>query len=152
MRGRRAPKPQGNGLTYIDHLTHNVHRGRMDCGRTSTSELFNFREIRYFDIEGKLTGLKSQGDDQPLRQDPHPDQREQRRQVADRGIPATPISGEGIQHIALGTDDIFATRRGHAGGAAWSSMDTLDTYYELIDDAHARTTARRSRGCAATAS
>ena len=81
----RAPK--GVGLTYIDHLTHNVHRGRMAEWADFYERLFNFREIRYFDIEGKLTGLKSQGDDQPLRQDPHPDQREHRRQVADPGVP-----------------------------------------------------------------
>ena len=51
-------------------------------------KLFNFREIRYFDIEGKKTGLFSRAHDQPVRQDPHPDQRVAGRQVADRGIPA----------------------------------------------------------------
>ena len=50
--------PQGVGLTYIDHLTHNVHRGRMDQWADFYERLFNFREIRYFDIEGKLTGLQ----------------------------------------------------------------------------------------------
>ncbi|MBA3505831.1 MAG: VOC family protein, partial [Betaproteobacteria bacterium] len=50
---------KGAGLTYIDHLTHNVHRGRMDEWADFYSRIFNFREIRYFDIEGKLTGLKS---------------------------------------------------------------------------------------------
>ena len=79
--------PAGAGLTYIDHLTHNVHRGRMDEWASFYERLFNFREVRYFDIEGKLTGLKSQGDDEPLRQDPHPDQRELRRQEPDPGIP-----------------------------------------------------------------
>jgi len=57
--GERDPKPAGNGLTVIDHLTHNVHRGRMDVWWQFYEKLFNFREIRYFDIEGKLTGLKS---------------------------------------------------------------------------------------------
>ena len=51
--------PGGVGLTYIDHLTHNVHRGRMAEWAGFYERLFNFREIRYFDIEGKLTGLKS---------------------------------------------------------------------------------------------
>ncbi len=51
--------PKGVGLTYIDHLTHNVHRGRMAEWADFYERLFNFREIRYFDIEGKLTGLKS---------------------------------------------------------------------------------------------
>ena len=48
--------PAGAGLTYIDHLTHNVHRGRMEEWASFYERLFNFREIRYFDIEGKLTG------------------------------------------------------------------------------------------------
>src|SRR5262245_25688938 len=51
--------PTGVGLTYIDHLTHNVHRGRMAEWAEFYQRLLNFREIRYFDIEGKLTGLKS---------------------------------------------------------------------------------------------
>src|SRR6267378_6425755 len=51
--------PAGHGLTYIDHLTHNVHRGRMAEWAEFYARLFSFREIRYFDIEGKLTGLKS---------------------------------------------------------------------------------------------
>src|SRR5205814_7863589 len=50
--------PRGAGLTYIDHLTHNVHRGRMDEWAGFYERLFNFREVRYFDIEGTLTGLK----------------------------------------------------------------------------------------------
>ena len=70
--------------------------------------LFNFREIRYFDIEGKKTGLFIQGDDQPLRQDPHPDQREPGRQSQIEEF-LKDYHGEGIQHIALGTDDIYAT-------------------------------------------
>src|SRR3546814_18529031 len=53
------PDPEGVGLTYIDHLTHNVHRGRMDTWAGFYEKLFNFKAIRYFDIEGKLTGLKS---------------------------------------------------------------------------------------------
>ena len=53
------PNPAGDGLAYIDHLTHNVHRGRMKEWAAFYEKLFNFRETRYFDIEGKLTGLKS---------------------------------------------------------------------------------------------
>jgi 4-hydroxyphenylpyruvate dioxygenase len=47
------------GLTYIDHLTHNVYRGNMDRWSGFYEDVFNFREVRYFDIEGKLTGLHS---------------------------------------------------------------------------------------------
>ena len=55
----RDPKPPGVGLYYLDHLTHNVYRGRMDVWAGFYEKLFNFRQIRYFDIEGKLTGLYS---------------------------------------------------------------------------------------------
>src|SRR5581483_11995707 len=54
-----AASPAGVGVTYIDHLTHNVHRGRMDEWARFYEKLFGFREMRYFDIEGKATGLKS---------------------------------------------------------------------------------------------
>ena len=57
--GQRDPKPVGAGLQYIDHLTHNVYRGRMDSWADWYKRLFNFRQIRFFDIEGKLTGLRS---------------------------------------------------------------------------------------------
>jgi len=59
---------KGYGMTYIDHLTHNVHRGRMKVWSSYYEKLFNFREIRYFDIEGKLTGLKSQAMTSPCGQ------------------------------------------------------------------------------------
>src|SRR3546814_7349295 len=58
VEGKR-PDPEGVGLTYIDHLTHNVHRRRMDTGAGFYEKLFNFKEVRYFDSEGKLTGLKT---------------------------------------------------------------------------------------------
>ena len=70
------------GLRVIDHLTHNVHRGKMDVWSGFYEKLFNFREIRYFDIEGQKTGPVEPGHDQSLRQDPHPDQRVPGRQVA----------------------------------------------------------------------
>src|ERR1700686_3039143 len=57
--------PRGAGLTYIDHLTHNVHRGRMEEWAGFYERLFNFREVRYFDIEGKLNRLKSKGMTRP---------------------------------------------------------------------------------------
>ena len=69
------PNPVGHGLTYIDHLTHNVHRGRMIEWAEFYERLFNFREARYFDIEGKVTAVKSKAMTFALRQDPHSDQR-----------------------------------------------------------------------------
>ena len=55
--GEREPKPPGAGLYYIDHLTHNVRRGNMDVWADFYEHLFNFRQIRFFDIEGQHTGL-----------------------------------------------------------------------------------------------
>src|SRR3546814_7792094 len=52
-------QPRGAGLTTLDHLTHTVYRGRMKAWADFYARLFNFRETRYFDIEGKLTGLQS---------------------------------------------------------------------------------------------
>ena len=100
---------QGAGLTYIDHLTHNVKRGNMDVWAGFYERLFNFREIRYFDIEGQKTGLFSRAMTSPCgkiripineSQDPKSQIEEYLHQYR----------GEGIQHIALGTNDIFSDR------------------------------------------
>jgi 4-hydroxyphenylpyruvate dioxygenase len=105
--GEADPAPKGVGFFYLDHLTHNVMRGNMDTWYRFYAETFNFREIRFFNIEGKLTGPAQPGAHLALRQDSHSDQRERRRQEPDRGISAQ-YKGEGIQHIAVGTDDIYA--------------------------------------------
>ncbi len=80
--------PPGHGLKVIDHLTHNVYRGRMGYWAGFYEKLFNFREIRYFDIKGEYTGPDLEGDDRARRQDPHPAQRgSQAGRRADRGVP-----------------------------------------------------------------
>ena len=96
------------GLTYIDHLTHNLHRGNMDKWAAYYEDIFNFREIRYFDIEGKLTGLVSKAMTSPCGKIRIPlnesqDDKSQIEEFLQR------YNGEGIQHIALGTDDIYET-------------------------------------------
>jgi 4-hydroxyphenylpyruvate dioxygenase len=127
----KAPAPAGAGLTYIDQLTHNVHRGRMKEWAEFYERLFNFREIRYFDIEGRLTGLKSKAMTSPCGKIRIPinesaDDRSQIQEYLDA------YRGEGIQHIALGTKDIYATvDRLAALGAIF--LDTPDTYYELLE-------------------
>jgi 4-hydroxyphenylpyruvate dioxygenase len=118
------------GLTYIDHLTHNVHRGRMKEWADFYARLFNFREIRYFDIEGRLTGLKSKAMTSPCGKIRIPinESADDRSQIAEY---LDLYHGEGIQHIALGTGDIYATvdamRR---NGVAF--QDTVETYYDLV--------------------
>jgi 4-hydroxyphenylpyruvate dioxygenase len=128
--GASPPSP-GAGLRFVDHLTHNVHRGRMQEWAEFYERLFNFREIRYFDIEGKLTGLKSKAMTSPCGKIRIPinessDDRSQIQEYLDA------YHGEGIQHIALHTDDIYATVDAlRARGVAL--LDTPDTYYELLD-------------------
>ncbi|MDD9900065.1 MAG: 4-hydroxyphenylpyruvate dioxygenase [Alphaproteobacteria bacterium] len=121
----------GAGLTYLDHLTHNVHRGHMAEWADFYTNLFNFREIRYFDIEGKLTGLKSKAMTSPCGKIRIPinessDDKSQIEEFLKR------YNGEGIQHIALGTDDIYASVEALKKlGIAFQA--TPATYYEKID-------------------
>jgi 4-hydroxyphenylpyruvate dioxygenase len=123
-------KPVGNGLTYIDHLTHNVHRGRMKEWAGFYEDLFNFREVRYFDIEGKLTGLKSKAMTSPCGKIRIPinESSDDKSQIAEY---LDEYHGEGIQHIALGTDDIYSAIQ-HMRDTGIGFQDTIETYYELI--------------------
>ena len=122
--------PAGAGLTYIDHLTHNVHRGRMGEWASFYERLFNFREIRYFDIEGKVTGLRSKAMTSPCGRIRIPinESADDKSQIQEYLVD---YRGEGIQHVALGTDDIYATvedlRRRQV-----AFQDTPDTYYEAL--------------------
>lgn len=123
--------PKGAGLTYIDHLTHNVFRGNMDKWASFYEDVFNFREIRYFDIEGKLTGLKSRAMTSPCGKIRIPlnessDDKSQIEEFLER------FNGEGIQHIALGTDDIYDTVRTLRRNDV-PLQETPDTYYEKLD-------------------
>ncbi|BCF89952.1 MULTISPECIES: 4-hydroxyphenylpyruvate dioxygenase [Paraburkholderia] len=126
------PNPVGHGLTYIDHLTHNVHRGRMQEWAEFYERLFNFREVRYFDIEGKVTGVKSKAMTSPCGKIRIPINEEGSETAGQIQEYLDAYHGEGIQHIALGTNDIYATVDG-LRGANISLLDTIDTYYELVD-------------------
>src|SRR5436853_5813468 len=128
---REAPAPAGVGLTYVDHLTHNVHRGRMQEWAEFYERLFNFREIRYFDIEGKLTGLKSKAMTSPCGRIRIPinESADDKSQIAEY---LEAYHGEGIQHIALAAADIYATVEALQSRGV-SFMSVPDTYYELVD-------------------
>src|SRR5215468_7230801 len=123
---------QGIGLTAIDHLTHNVHRGRMELWADFYERLFNFREIRYFDIEGKLTGLKSKAMTSPCGRIRIPinESADDKSQIAEY---LEAYHGEGIQHIALAASDIFATVSGLRGRDV-PFQSTNDTYFDQIND------------------
>ncbi len=122
----------GAGFAEIDHLTHNVHQGRMDAWAGFYERLFNFREIRYFDIEGKLTGLKSRAMTSPCGKIRIPinESSDDKSQIAEY---LDAYNGEGIQHIAMSTEDIYdSVTKLRASDVSF--MDTPDTYYEQLDD------------------
>jgi 4-hydroxyphenylpyruvate dioxygenase len=124
--------PPGFGLTAVDHLTHNVHRGRMGEWADFYERLFNFREIRYFDIEGQVTGVKSKAMTSPCGKIRIPINEEGNGQAGQIQEYLDRYRGEGIQHIALASTDLVATvDRLRASGVAL--LDTPDTYYELVD-------------------
>ena len=124
--------PRGFGLTCVDHLTHNVHRGRMKEWAEFYERIFNFREVRYFDIEGKLTGLKSKAMTSPCGKIRIPinESSDDKSQIAEY---LDLYHGEGIQHVALATEQIYTTVEAmkHNGVAF---QDTLATYYDLVDE------------------
>ncbi len=127
------PAPAGAGLTYIDHLTHNVFQGRMDTWAHFYEKLFNFREIRYFDIEGKLTGLHSKAMTSPCGKIRIPinESSDDKSQIEEY---LQAYNGEGIQHIAMGTDDIYATvDRLRDMGVSFMTPPP-NTYYEMLDE------------------
>jgi 4-hydroxyphenylpyruvate dioxygenase len=126
------PRPVGNGLTYLDHLTHNVHRGRMDEWAGFYERYFNFREIRYFDIEGQVTGVKSKAMTSPCGKIRIPINEEGNEAEGQIQEYLDLYGGEGIQHIALGTGDIYQTVEQLRGDSV-TFLDTPDTYYELLD-------------------
>jgi 4-hydroxyphenylpyruvate dioxygenase len=131
LEGAEAQPPE-TGLTYIDHLTHNVYRGRMDLWAAFYERLFNFRETRYFDIEGKLTGLHSRAMTSPCGKIRIPinESADDKSQIEEY---LEAYKGEGIQHIALGTEDIFATVEAlGARGVAFMTAPPA-AYYQALD-------------------
>jgi 4-hydroxyphenylpyruvate dioxygenase len=123
--------PKGFGLTFIDHLTHNLYFGNMQKWSNYYERLFNFREIRYFDIKGAKTGLVSKAMTAPdgivrIPLNESSDPKSQINEYLDA------YHGEGIQHIACFTDDIYTTvEQMRAAGVEF--LDTPDSYFEVID-------------------
>jgi len=123
--------PEGFGLTFIDHLTHNLYQGNMAKWSDYYERLFNFREIRYFDIKGAKTGLLSKAMTAPdgmvrIPLNESSDPKSQINEYLDT------YQGEGIQHIACFTDDIYDTvERMRAQGVEF--LDTPGSYFDVID-------------------
>ena len=119
-------------LAYIDHLTHNVNRGNMAKWADFYERLFNFREIRYFDIEGKVTGLFSKAMTSPCGKIRIPlnESQDDKSQIEEF---LREYKGEGIQHIALGSTDIYKSVD-ILRSRDIPFQDTPDTYYELLPE------------------
>ncbi|MEP7247065.1 MAG: 4-hydroxyphenylpyruvate dioxygenase [Gammaproteobacteria bacterium] len=124
-------KAESAGLQYIDHLTHNVMRGHMSTWAGFYERLFNFREIRYFDIEGKKTGLFSKAMTSPCGKIRIPinESQDDKSQIEEY---LREYQGEGIQHIALASSDIYRTVDVLRSQGV-SFQDTPDTYYEGVE-------------------
>ena len=123
---------QGTGLLEIDHLTHNVHRGNMDKWAAFYETIFNFNEIRFFDIKGKLTGLTSRALASPCGKIKIPlnESKDDRSQIEEF---LHEYHGEGIQHMALTSENIYTTvHQLRKQGVRF--LDVPDTYYEMIDN------------------
>ncbi|WP_375391566.1 4-hydroxyphenylpyruvate dioxygenase [uncultured Sphingomonas sp.] len=127
----QAERENGVGLDLLDHLTHNVRRGQMQVWSTFYRTLFGFEEQKYFDIKGKATGLFSQAmiaPDKAIRI-PLNESQDDNSQIEEF---IRDYHGEGIQHLALTTPDIFDTvEKLRARGV--TLQDTIETYYELVD-------------------
>jgi 4-hydroxyphenylpyruvate dioxygenase len=126
--------PAGHGLKLIDHLTHNVYRGRMAYWAGFYEKLFNFRELRYFDIKGEYTGLTSRAMTAPDGRIRIPLNEESGRGSGQIEEFLMQFNGEGIQHVALVTDDLLSTidRLQMAGVPMMSAPN--DAYYEMLDE------------------
>ena len=127
--GEVDPQPAGVGFHYIDHLTHNVMRGNMDTWYKFYAETFNFREIRFFNIEGKVTGLTSRALTSPCGKIRIPinesaDDKSQIEEYLRR------YKGEGIQHIAVGAFDIYAAADAIAARGLQFMPGPPATYYD----------------------
>ncbi|BEV11794.1 4-hydroxyphenylpyruvate dioxygenase [Asticcacaulis sp. DW145] len=126
-----AEREHSVGLDLLDHLTHNVHRGQMRVWSDFYSRIFGFEEQKYFDIKGQATGLFSQAmiaPDKAIRI-PLNESQDDKSQIEEY---LREYKGEGIQHLALTTDDIYTTvEKLRARGVRL--QDTIETYYELVD-------------------
>jgi len=126
--------PTGAGLKLIDHLTHNVYRGRMAHWAAFYERLFNFREIRFFDIKGEYTGLTSKAMTAPDGKIRIPLNEESSRGAGQIEEFLMQFNGEGIQHIALLSDDLPATLDALRKSNVPLMTAPPATYYEMLND------------------
>jgi len=127
-------RPRGHGLRLVDHLTHNVYRGRMAYWAQYYERLFGFRELRYFDIKGEYTGLASRAMTAPDGLIRIPLNEEASRTTGQIEEFLMKFNGEGIQHIALLTDDLIATVDRLRGAGVPLMSAPPAAYYRMLED------------------
>ena len=126
--------PVGYGFQVVDHLTHNVYRGRMDYWANFYEKLFNFQEIRYFDIKGEYTGLTSRAMTAPDGKIRIPLNEESKQGGGQIEEYLMAFGGEGIQHIALLSDNLLpAIDKLRAAGIPLMTAPN-DAYYEMLEE------------------
>ena len=127
-------RPLGCDFKVIDHLTHNVYRGRMAYWANFYERLFNFREIRYFDIKGEYTGLLSKAMTAPDGKIRIPLNEESSKGSGQIEEFLMRYNGEGIQHIALACDDLLAAcDQLKARGVPFMTAPPA-AYYEMLEN------------------
>ena len=126
--------PKGHGLRMIDHLTHNVYRGRMAYWAAFYERIFNFREMRYFDIKGEYTGLTSRAMTAPDGKIRIPLNEEASNSTGQIEEFLMKFNGEGIQHVALLTDDLIASLDSLRAAGVPLMKAPPATYYEMLAD------------------
>jgi 4-hydroxyphenylpyruvate dioxygenase len=126
--------PRGHGLRVIDHMTHNVYRGRMAYWAGFYEKLFNFRQIRYFDIKGEYTGLTSKAMTAPDGLIRIPLNEEASKTTGQIEEFLMQFNGEGIQHIALLTDDIVASIDALQMAGVPLMTAPNEVYYEMLGE------------------
>ena len=126
--------PVGHGLKAVDHLTHNVYRGRMAFWGNFYERLFNFREIRYFDIQGEYTGLTSRALTAPDGKIRIPLNEESSKGSGQIEEFLMKFNGEGIQHIALLSEDLLSTIDKLALAGVPLMAAPNDVYYEMLEE------------------
>ncbi|MDH3760280.1 MAG: 4-hydroxyphenylpyruvate dioxygenase [Gammaproteobacteria bacterium] len=126
--------PEGCGFKEIDHLTHNVYRGRIEYWADYYERLFNFRELRQFDIKGEYSGLFSRAMTAPdgLIRIPLNEESSKGSGQIEEYLMA--FNGEGIQHIALSCDNLYdCWDRLQKRGLEFMTAPP-DSYYEMLDE------------------
>ena len=126
--------PKGHGLRVLDHLTHNVYRGRMAFWADFYENIFNFREIRYFDIKGEYTGLTSKALTAPDGMISIPLNEESKQGGGQIEEFLMAFNGEGIQHIALLSDDLLQSIDSLLQAGVPLMTAPPQTYYEMLDE------------------